>query len=142
MAQIRRKKDGYIIGKNDYKNIVLDFFDGIEFNIHEGSEALAFNCINVDEGHRRSAQGRAEGIRCAACRRTPKISGKQTVTGHNSGKRKHRRSNPAKPGNLSGLLTGPGNMKIPSYLSCPAFFIPNPRRSKHEVTPQNPHHHQ
>ena len=35
---------------------------------------------NVDDGHRRSAKGRAEGISSAACRRDAKISGKRTVT--------------------------------------------------------------
>ena len=80
MASNRRKKDEFFIDGIDYKKVLLDFFDEIEFNIHEGSEALTFNCIFVDEGHRRSAQGRAEGIRSAACRRTSKISGKQTVT--------------------------------------------------------------
>jgi hypothetical protein len=35
---------------------------------------------DVDEGHRRSAKGRAEGISIAACRRDAKISGKRTVT--------------------------------------------------------------
>jgi len=59
---------------------VLDFFPEMKFNIHEGSEALTFNCINVDDGHRRSAKSRAEGISTAACRRGVKISGKRTVT--------------------------------------------------------------
>ncbi len=28
----------------------------MKFNIVKGSEALPFNCINVDDGHRRSAK--------------------------------------------------------------------------------------
>ena len=35
---------------------------------------------DVDDGHRRSAKSRAEGISPAACRRWVKISGKRTVT--------------------------------------------------------------
>ena len=73
---------------------ILDFFREMKFNNHEGCESpKPSSSYGVDEGHRRSAKSRAEGISRAACRRAAKISGKRTVTGHNSGKRKHRRSN-------------------------------------------------
>ena len=49
--------------------LALDFYHEMEFNIHEGCESPAVTLYFVDEGHRRSAQSRAEGISAAACRR-------------------------------------------------------------------------
>jgi len=52
------------------------------------------NFILVDDEYRRDRAKRgAEGISVAACRRDMNISGNGTVLRHNSGKRKHRRSN-------------------------------------------------
>ena len=77
----RRKTNRFMIEQNDDKNVALDFFEEIEFNIHEGCESpKPSSSYGVDEGHRRSAKGRAEGISSAACRRDAKISGKRTVT--------------------------------------------------------------
>ena len=77
----RRKMSGNLIDQNDDKNVVLDFLREMEFNIHEGYESpKPSSSYSVDDGYRRSAKGRAEGISSAACRRDAKISGKRTVT--------------------------------------------------------------
>ena len=77
----RRKIGDFLIEQNDGKMFALDFFGKMEFNIHEGCESpRPSTSYNVDDGHRRSAKGRAEGISSAACRRDAKISGKWTVT--------------------------------------------------------------
>jgi len=77
----RRKMNKNSIDQNDNKNVGLDFLEEIEFNIHEGYESpKPSSSYSVDDGHRRSAKGRAEGISSAACRRVAKISGKRTVT--------------------------------------------------------------
>ena len=71
----------FSIDQNDNKNVALDFFREMEFNNHEGCESpKPSSSYGVDDGHRRSAKGRAEGISSAACRRDAKISGKRTVT--------------------------------------------------------------
>ena len=71
----------FSIEQNDNKNVALDFFREMEFNNHEGYESpKPSSSYGVDDGHRRSAKGRAEGISSAACRRDAKISGKRTVT--------------------------------------------------------------
>ena len=77
----RRKMGGITIEQIDNKNVALDFLGEMEFNIHEGCESpKPSSSYIVDDGHRRSAKGRAEGISSAACRRDAKISGKRTVT--------------------------------------------------------------
>ena len=59
----------------------LDFFAEIEFNKGTGMRRPETQtAYDVDDGHRRSAISRAEGISPAACRRVVKISGKRTVT--------------------------------------------------------------
>lgn len=77
----RRKMVQNTIALNDDKMFALDFLGEMEFNIHEGCESpKPSTSYDVDDGHRRSAKGRAEGISSAACRRDAKISGKRTVT--------------------------------------------------------------
>ena len=77
----RRKMGGFSIEQTDNKMFALDFFREMRFNIHEGCESpRPSSSYNVDDGYRRSAKGRAEGISVAACRRNAKISGKRTVT--------------------------------------------------------------
>ena len=63
----RRKMGGFSIEQTDNKMFALDFFREMRFNIHEGCESpRPSSSYNVDDGYRRSAKGRAEGISSAS----------------------------------------------------------------------------
>ena len=78
----RRKSEQKTIYEIDDKMLTLDFLPQMEFNndTRVAKRLGPLTAYIVDDGHRRSATGRAEGISIAACRRGMKISGKRTVT--------------------------------------------------------------